>query len=195
MPVGGVLEDRERRLDLRQRKRTNAFGRSGVDSDTRGTEAVVQKNLHERSAGGMTDQDGRGLQPADDPLQKLDDRGHRQRLDRRRILVERFHLDLEAGIRRGEHLETAAAIVIDPFLPASWRHPEAVDENDGVRGGRVSAHESAFRSHGLSAPRESGASRPPLNRSCVTPETSPKVVGICTFCTYRQCRPVVYTQP
>jgi hypothetical protein len=70
----------------------------------------------------------------------LDDRGHRQRLDRRGISVERLHLDLESGIGRGENAVAGLLVTLDPVLPASRGHPEAVDQDNGVRGGRVGAH-------------------------------------------------------
>jgi hypothetical protein len=57
--VGRVLEDWERRLDLRQREGADALGRSGVDGHARGTEAVVEEDLHESPAGEVADQDGR----------------------------------------------------------------------------------------------------------------------------------------
>ena len=65
----------------------------------------------------------------------LDDAGNRQLLDRSGILVEGLDLDLEPGIGGRDHAVALALVVGDPLLPASWRDPEAVDEDDGVGGG------------------------------------------------------------
>ena len=75
--VGWVLEGREQRLDLRGRGDADAFGWSGVDGCSHGTEPVVEEELHESPAGRVTDQDGRRLELADDRLEMLDDRRHR----------------------------------------------------------------------------------------------------------------------
>ena len=58
--IGGVLEHRERRADLGQRRRPHALGRSRADGDAGSTEAVVEEDLGERAAGRVTDDDRRG---------------------------------------------------------------------------------------------------------------------------------------
>src|ERR671914_57961 len=35
---------------------------------------------------------------------------------------------------RGEHAVAAAFVALHPLLPATWGHPEAVDQHDGVWG-------------------------------------------------------------
>ena len=49
-----------------------------------------------------------------------------------RVLAQRFDLDLEPRIRRGEDAVALRLVVRLPALPAARRHPEAVYENDGV---------------------------------------------------------------
>src|SRR6185503_914939 len=83
-------------------------------------------------AGRVTDQDRRRLELADDAFQPLDDRRHGELLDRRRVGVERLDLDVEARIGGRENAVALALVVGDPALPAAWRHPEAVDQDDGV---------------------------------------------------------------
>ena len=75
---------------------------------------------------------GGAVELADDRLEVLDDLRHRHGLDRRRVGVERLDLDLEARVGRGEHAVAGLLVVGDPVLPAAGRHPEAVDEDDGV---------------------------------------------------------------
>jgi hypothetical protein len=53
------------------------------------------------------------------------------------VLAERLDLDLEAWVGGGEHAVAAALVALDPLLPTSGGHPEAVDQNDGVWGGRI----------------------------------------------------------
>jgi hypothetical protein len=75
----------------------------------------------------------------DNGSEVLDDGGYGDFLDRRRVGVERLDLGLEARVRRREDAEALPLVVVDPVLPASWGHPEAVDEHDGVR--PVSGHD------------------------------------------------------
>ena len=64
----------------------------------------------------------------------LDDRRYREVLDGRRVRIQRLDLHLEAGVCSQDAV--AAALVASlPVLPASRRHPEAVDEHDRVRCG------------------------------------------------------------
>ena len=58
---------------------------------------MVEEKLYEGTAGGVADQDGRRLELADDRLEMLDDRRHRQRCDRRSVGIERLDLDFEPG--------------------------------------------------------------------------------------------------
>src|SRR3954453_4364868 len=70
----------------------------------------------------------------------LDDRRNCQRFDRRGIGIERLDLGLESRIGGGENSVAGLLVVLDPVFPASWGHPEAVDEDNGVRSGLVTAH-------------------------------------------------------
>jgi hypothetical protein len=98
---------------------------------------VVEQDLGEGTTGGVADDDRRGVQGVDHAREVLDDPGHGQGLDGRRVGVERLDLHLEAGIARGQHGEAAGLVVRDPVLPAAGRDPEAVDQDDGVGGGSV----------------------------------------------------------
>src|SRR5215204_7094871 len=60
-----------------------------------------------------------------------------QSLDRGGVLAQRLDLDLKAWVGRGEHAVTLAFVTLDPLLPASWGHPESVDQDDGVWSGRI----------------------------------------------------------
>ena len=147
--VGGVLEHREGRLDLRQRHALDALGRGRVDRHADRAEAVVEQDLREHAAGRVAHDDRRRVERADDGLEVLDDLRHRHRLDRGRVGVERLDLDLEAGIGGGEDLEALGLVVGDPVLPAARRDPEAVDEHDRVGRGGCVGHAGPFRGSGL----------------------------------------------
>jgi hypothetical protein len=82
-------------------------------------------------------EDGRLIQLAYDAFVVLNNPRDGQRFDRGWVLVERLDLNLEARVCGGEHAVTLALVVLDPLLPASWGHPQAVDQDDGVRGARV----------------------------------------------------------
>jgi hypothetical protein len=83
----------------------------------------------------VADEDRRGVELGDDGLQVLDDRRDGDLRDRRRVGAERLHLDLEAGVGRREHAVALGLVVRDPVLPGTWRDPEAMDEDDGLRCG------------------------------------------------------------
>ena len=89
------------------------------------------------TAEGVAHDDGWLIQLAYDALQVLDDPGDGQSLDRGGVLVERLHLDLKAWVGGGENAVALALVALDPVLPAAGGHPEAVNQDDGVRGGRV----------------------------------------------------------
>src|SRR5829696_6266008 len=42
---------------------------------------------------------------------------------------------LEAWVGRGQHTVALVLVALDPLLPASRSHPEAVEKHDGVGGG------------------------------------------------------------
>ena len=98
---------------------------------------MVEQDLGERTAEGVAHDDGWLIQLAYDALQVLDDPRDGQSLDRGGVLVERLHLYLKAWVGGGEHAVALALVVLDPLLPAAGGHPEAVNQHDGVRGGRV----------------------------------------------------------
>jgi len=50
MVVGGVLEDRDARLELRERERRDPLQRRGVDADAGRAEPAVEQHLGERAA-------------------------------------------------------------------------------------------------------------------------------------------------
>jgi len=147
VPVGWILQHREARLYLGQRYHGDTLGRGRVDRNAHGTEATIQEDLRKGASGGVADENGRRLDPADDRLEMGDDLRDGQLLNRCRVGVERLHLHLEPRVCRGEDAVAAAPVVLDPLLPAPWGHPEAMDQNDGVGGGRVAAHWRSFR-HG-----------------------------------------------
>src|SRR5438094_10517375 len=74
----------------------------------------------------------------------VDDRRNGQRFDRRGIGIERLDLGLESRISGGENSVAGLLVVLDPVFPASWGHPEAVDEDDGVWSVLVGAHSLSF---------------------------------------------------
>jgi hypothetical protein len=98
---------------------------------------VVEQDLRKQAAHRVAHDDRRALQLAYDALQVLDDGGNRQRLDRGGILAQRLYLDFQTGVGWGEHAVAAALVALDPLLPAARGHPEAVDQDDGVRSGLV----------------------------------------------------------
>src|SRR5262245_52782065 len=80
----------------------------------------------------MTHEDRWRLECLDHAFEVRHDRGRREAFDRRWIAVERFDLDRESRIRWGEHAVAPGFVACDPVLPASRRHPEAMDEYDRI---------------------------------------------------------------
>src|SRR5215211_1776170 len=56
----------------------------------------------------------------------------------------------------GEHSEAARLVALYPMLPAQGRHPQPVDQDDGVGGGRVGG---IFGGHGLLLMKGRGAAQ------------------------------------
>src|SRR5262245_45752424 len=80
----------------------------------------------------MAHEDRRHLESPDDDFEVLHDRGSREALDGRWIAVERFDLDLKPRIGWSEDAVASRLVTWDPVLPASRRHPEAVNQHDRV---------------------------------------------------------------
>ncbi len=59
VPVGGVFQHRKRRLDLAKRHHGHAFGWRRVQGHSCGSVAVVEQDLGEGTACGVTDEDRR----------------------------------------------------------------------------------------------------------------------------------------
>jgi hypothetical protein len=66
VPVSRILEDGERRLDLRERHRLDTLYPGAVERDTGGTETVTDQKPGERAAEGMAHDDRRLVQSFDD---------------------------------------------------------------------------------------------------------------------------------
>src|SRR5215208_378959 len=62
----------------------------------------------------------------------------------------------------GEHSEAARLVAVYPMLPAQGRHPQPVDQDDGVGGGRVGG---IFGGHGILLTLMSFAARRKLSIS------------------------------
>src|SRR5262245_32276177 len=60
------------------------------------------------------------------------DRGNRETLDGRWIAVERLDLGLEPRIRWSEDVVALGFIARNPVLPASRRHPEAMNQHNRI---------------------------------------------------------------
>src|SRR3712207_5888105 len=135
--VGGVPQHGEASPDLRDWNDLDALGGHGVYRYARCTVPVVEQDLHEQATEGVAHDNRRALQLAYDTLVVLHDCGDRQRLDRGGVLVQRLYLYLKAGVGRSEHPIAAALVALDPVLPASWGHPEPMDQDDGVWSTRI----------------------------------------------------------
>src|ERR671914_2990270 len=160
--VGGVPQHWEGSPDLRDWNDLDALGWHGVYRHPGGAVPVVEQDLGEQTAEGVAHDDRRAVEFSDDTLVVLHDCGDRQRLDRGGVLVQRLYLCLQAGIGRSEHAIAAALVALDPVLPASWGHPEPVDQDDGVwstriRGVVLGGHgELPFQNGRLAKRRERG---------------------------------------
>src|SRR5829696_8869712 len=156
--VGGVPQHGEGSPDLRDWNDLDALRWHGVYSHPGGAVTVVEQDLGEQTAEGVAHDDRRALQLAYDTLVVLHDCGDRQRLDRGGVLVQRLYLYLQAGVGRSEHAIAAALVALDPVLPASWGHPEPMDQDDGVwrtrfRGVVLGGHEDLLSQRGQLATR------------------------------------------
>jgi hypothetical protein len=84
-------------------------------------------------------EDGWLLQLSYDSFVVFDNPKDSPSLNRGGVFVERLDLYLEARVCGGERTVALALVVLDPVLPASGGHPEAVDQNYGVGGSRIGA--------------------------------------------------------
>src|SRR5829696_9466938 len=156
--VGGVPQHGEGSPDLRDWNDLDALRWHGVYSYPGGTVTVVEQDLGEQTAEGVAHDDRWALQLAYDTLVVLHDCRDRQRLDRGGVLVQGLYLYLQAGVGRSEHAIAAALVALDPVLPASWGHPEPMDQDDGVwstriRGVVLGGHEDLLSQRGQLAKR------------------------------------------
>src|SRR5215212_1913517 len=135
--VGGVPQDGEDGPGLRQRYVAHALWGNRVYGHTCCPIAVVEQDLHDQTAHGVSNEDGWLLQLAYDSFVVFDDPRDSQSLDRGGVLVERLDLYLEARVCGGEHAVSLVLVVLDPLLPATWGHPQAVHQDDGVWSGRI----------------------------------------------------------
>jgi hypothetical protein len=83
--VGGALEHREPRFQGRHRQREHALDGGRVDRDAGGAEATVKQELCERPSKGVSHDDWRGVELADDHVVVVDDLLNAQVLDARRV--------------------------------------------------------------------------------------------------------------
>src|SRR5688572_30655009 len=88
----------------------------------------------------MTYKDRRRLESLDNVYEVRHDRGNGEAFDRRWIAVERFDLDLEPRIRWSEDAVALGFIARDPVLPASRRHPEAMNQYNRIGTFRLRGH-------------------------------------------------------
>src|SRR3712207_1572130 len=165
--VGGVPQHGEGSPDLRDWNDLDALGWHRVYRHAGRTVPVVEQDLREQATEGVAHDDRRALQLAYDTLVVLDDCGDRQRLDRGGVLVQRLYLYLQAGVGRSEHAIAAALVALDPVLPASWGHPEPVDQDDGVWSTRIRG--VVLGGHGDVLSRR--------GRLAKTPERGPELLG------------------
>src|SRR5829696_1236645 len=135
--VGGVPQHGEGSPDLRDWNDLDALRWHGVYSYPGGTVTVVEQDLGEQATEGVAHDDRWALQLAYDTLVVLHDCRDRQRLDRGGVLVQGLYLYLQAGVGRSEHAIALALVALDPVLPASWGHPEPMDQDDGVWSTRI----------------------------------------------------------
>src|SRR5262245_36359726 len=80
----------------------------------------------------MTHEDRWRVDSLNNAFEMLHEGGNREALDGRWIAVERLDLDLEARIRWREDEVASGLIARDPVLPASRRHPEAMNQDDRI---------------------------------------------------------------
>src|SRR5262245_18191220 len=91
----------------------------------------------------MTHKDRGRLALADNAFEVRHERGNREALDGRWIAVERLDLDLESRIRRREDAIAPGLIARDPVLPASRRHPEAMNQDNRIGTFRLRGHRAS----------------------------------------------------
>ena len=110
----------------------HALGRRRVERNARGADAAVEEQLHESAAGRVPNEDGRRAELADGRFEVGDDLRDRECDDRRWVGVQRLDFYLEAGVGGGKDAVALGLVVCFPVLPAAWRDPEPMDEDDRV---------------------------------------------------------------
>src|SRR5262249_24086330 len=91
-----------------------------------------EEELHKGATCRMTHEDRGCLELPDDAFEVRHDRGNREAFDGRWIAVQRLDLDLEPRIRWSEDAIAPGPIARDPVLPASRRHPEAMNQDNRI---------------------------------------------------------------
>src|ERR671920_1184965 len=98
---------------------------------------MVEQDLGEGAPEGVAHDDRGAIQLSYDAFEMLDDGGDPQGLDRGWVLAQGLDLYLQARVCGGDNAIALALVALDPPLPASGGHPEAVHQHDGVRSGSL----------------------------------------------------------
>ena len=135
--VGGVGEDRRRRLQRGDRQRQDAAEGRGIDGHRGGRQAAAGEDLGQQPAEGVPDDRRLALQPADhrgEVVGDLSDGLVGEDLGVGVGLLDRVGVVGPAGRER-----RVAGLLEDrrPAVPAAGQQPEAVDEDDGLQPGLV----------------------------------------------------------
>src|SRR5262249_30021577 len=110
----------------------DALRRRRVDCDARRSQSAVEQHLDEETAERGPDQDRWLVERAHDPLVMIDDLTNAQTGKWPWIASDLFDRPVLAGPGRCQAPVAARLEEGDKRLPAGWRDPAAMDENDGA---------------------------------------------------------------
>src|SRR5919112_5789610 len=135
--VGGVPKHGEGGPYLRDRHHPYTLGGHRVYGHADGPVAVVEQDLGERPTEGVAHDDRGAVELAYDAFEMLNDCGDPQGLDGGWVLAQGLDLYLQARICGSQHAVSLVLVALDPPLPAARGHPQAVNQDDGVRSGSL----------------------------------------------------------
>ena len=133
MDIRRVFEDRKSRPELGEGELCDSLHARGVNPHAGGAEAAVEQDLSEGSSEGVTHDDRRSIEPADDLTVVIHDFFDTQMINRAGVGTKLLDVDVHSRPRGGQHAVAAGAVAIDPMLPTQRRHPKPVDKDDRVR--------------------------------------------------------------
>ena len=108
------------------------LGGAGVDGHSHRAQAAVQQHLHDQSAEGVPNEDGRFIECAHEAVVVVGDLGDTQPRKCGRVAPHLLNFTRHAWPGRSEHPVAVRLVKAEKVFPTARGHPKPVDEHDGA---------------------------------------------------------------